>query len=48
VTALKKCLDWLLRDVNFQREAYFSAATDVADLERRIRKWERNAQGLFG
>jgi hypothetical protein len=34
-------------DVNSQREAYFSRATDTADLERRIRRWERQTQGLL-
>jgi hypothetical protein len=44
---LKKCLEWLLRERDQQREAYFSQATDAADLERRIRRWERYPQGLF-
>jgi hypothetical protein len=35
-------------DANLQREAFFSRATDTADLERRIRRWERQTQGLFG
>jgi hypothetical protein len=35
-------------DANPQREAFFSMATDTADLERRIRRWERQTQSLFG
>jgi hypothetical protein len=35
-------------DANLQREAFFSRATDTADLERRIRRWERQTQRLFG
>jgi hypothetical protein len=35
-------------NANFQREAFFSKATDTADLERRIRRWERQTQSLFG
>jgi hypothetical protein len=44
---LKKYLEWLIRDHDRQREAYFSLATDAADLERRIRRSERYPQGLF-
>jgi hypothetical protein len=45
---LKKCFNWLLRDSDFQRDAYLAKAVDVADLERLIRQWERHAQSRIG
>lgn len=48
IAALKPWLSWLLWDANFEREAYLSQATDVADLERRIRNWQRQSRPSFG
>ena len=47
ITALTQWLTRLQRIEDYEREAYLSQATDIADLERRIRTWERNAQRSF-
>ena len=47
VSLLKKCWGWLSQPETRDRDAYFSRATDVADLERRIRAWERYPSSLF-
>lgn len=47
MSVIRKCMAWLLRDTDFEREAYLSKASDIADLERRLRDWERHPQGLF-
>lgn len=47
MSAFRRFLDWLLPNANFDRAAYLAKATDVVDLERRIRDWEHQPHGLF-
>lgn len=47
VSLLRKWGRWFTRPETRDRDAFFSRATDQADLERRIRAWERIPRSLF-
>jgi len=47
-SSFKKWVYWLFHLEDREREAYFSRAVDPADLERRIRDWERRRHSFFG
>ncbi len=42
IALLKKWIYWLFHPEEREREAFFSRAVDMADLERRIRAWEQH------
>ena len=41
ISILKKFAAWYMNVQDREREAYFARAVDLADLEDRIRNWER-------
>ncbi|MGH8728052.1 MAG: DUF3563 family protein [Burkholderiales bacterium] len=41
-TFFQPMLDWIANGETKCRDAYFAQATDLADLEQRIRRWERS------
>ena len=45
---LHRVSQWFINQETVLRDAYFSAATDRVDLERRIREWERDHLGQYG